>query len=77
MSAPGYDQPVPSRRRPDQIADYKAWAQFTRALLGWADLTRDSDPVVVTEFREWAGLPRRTESQLRQHAADQARMAAQ
>ena len=71
MTEPGYGQPVPRRKRPEEIADYRAWAQFTRALMGWTDLTAESDDVAVTEFRTWFGLPPRTASQLRKMAAAQ------
>ncbi len=65
MTAWSHDKPVPPRRSPEQIADYREWAQFTRALMGWADITGGE-----------TALPAR-ESRLRKLAAEQAREAAQ
>lgn len=64
-------RPVPRRKRPEEIAGYHAWAQMTRAVLGWTDITED-DPIVRTPFRTAAKLPPRTESQLRAIAREQA-----
>jgi len=64
-------RPVPRRKRPEEIADYRAWAQMTRAVLGWTDITED-DPIVRTPFRTAAKLPPRTASQLRAMAREQA-----
>jgi hypothetical protein len=43
MTAWSHDKPVPPRRSPEQIADYREWAQFTRALMGWTDITAEGD----------------------------------
>jgi hypothetical protein len=43
MTAWSHDKPVPPRRSPEQIADYREWAQFTRALMGWTDIAAEGD----------------------------------
>jgi hypothetical protein len=56
-----YDRPVPPRRDPAEIADYPEWAQFTRALMGWTDITAaDGD----TRLRQ---LARQQAAEAREH----------
>ncbi len=64
---PGYGQPIPPRKAPEEIADYAVYVRKAWAELGW------QGEVVCTPFRERAGFPLRTEDDMRAIAIAQLR----
>jgi hypothetical protein len=69
---PAYSNPLPPQRPLSEIADYAACAARARAILA-ASTGRpvSASPPVITEFRQAAGLPERSEAGLREIAAKQ------
>jgi hypothetical protein len=74
MTLHSYDQPVPPRRPPDQIADARAWAGRIRtaspAAFG-SDHCGDPADVHDSGFRRWMRLPPIHHCQLRELACRQ------